>query len=170
MMLQERQGLLTMDYTVYMRRALRLAEQAAAAGEVPVGAVVVRGGEVIAEAANSTEAANCPPAHAEMLALRQAQQKLGQRYLEDCTLFVTMEPCPMCAGAIVLWRVGQVVFGCPDSRWGACGSLYYVPAADKVIGGICEDECREVLQQFFRQRRQEGYKIANICADDEKNG
>lgn len=158
-----------MDYTVYMRRALRLAGQAAAAGEVPVGAVVVCGGEIVAEAANSTEADDCPTAHAELLALRQAQQKLGRRYLEDCTLFVTMEPCPMCAGAIVLCRVGQVVFGCPDSRWGACGSLYHVPDAGKLVGGICEDECRAVLQQFFRQRRQEGQKAANIGVGCENN-
>lgn len=158
-----------MDYNLYMRQALRLAGQAAADGEVPVGAVVVRNDEIVGAAANATEAANCPAAHAELLAMRQAQQKLGTRYLEDCTLFVTMEPCPMCAGAIVLWRVGLVVFGCPDSRWGACGSLYHVPDAGKVVGGVCEDECRALLQDFFRCRRRERQNNANILATHEKN-
>ncbi len=158
-----------MDYRAYMQQALEMAKEAAAAGEVPVGAVIVCGEEVIAAAANSTEVAGQPLAHAEIKAIELAQQNLGRRYLADCTLFVTMEPCPMCAGAIVLSRVGRVVFGCADSRWGACGSLYHVTPVDKTVGGICEDECREVLQQFFRLRRTEPAKTAKIFVEDEKN-
>lgn len=152
-----------MDYRFYMQRAIELARQAAVYGEVPVGALLVRhtGGvdEVVAEAANRTEELKSPLAHAELLALGEAQKKLGQRYLADCTLVVTMEPCPMCAGALILARVGQVVYGCPDSRWGACGSVFNIPehtaspCKPQLVGGICEEECRAVLQEFFRQRR-----------------
>lgn len=154
---------MAVDYRFYMQRAIKLARQAAAAGEVPVGALLVRhaGGvdEVVAEAANRTEEMGSPLAHAELLALFAAQEKLGERYLADCTLVVTMEPCPMCAGALILARVGQVVYGCPDSRWGACGSVFNIPehtaspCKPRLIGGICEDECRAVLQEFFKQRR-----------------
>jgi tRNA(adenine34) deaminase len=148
-----------MDYGKYMRRALALAKQAAAVGEVPVGAVLVCGGEIVAEAVNSTEAQGSALAHAELLVLQSAAVKLGRRYFSDCTLFVTMEPCPMCAGAIVLARVGTVVYGCPDSRWGGCGSIFNVPEhkqsgfKPQLVGGVCEEECRELLQMFFRQRR-----------------
>lgn len=148
-----------MNYQKYMRQALTLATLAAARGEVPVGALLVWQDKVVAASANATEASADCLAHAEMLVLQKAQRSLNRRWLEDTTLFVTMEPCPMCAGAIVLCRVGQVVFGCPDSRWGACGSVFNVPEnrqsnfRPQVIGGILEDECRAVLQDFFQSLR-----------------
>lgn len=148
-----------------MAQAHRLAQQAAAAGEVPVGALIVRGDEVVAAAANATEAGSNALLHAEMLVIRAASEKLGQKYLTDCTLFVTMEPCPMCAGAIILARVGRVVFGCPDSRFGAMGSVFnpawhsLSPHRPEIVGGIMEDECRALLQEFFRQRRNSGTSV-----------
>ena len=148
-----------MNYQKYMRQALTLATLAAARGEVPVGALLVWQDKVVAASAHATEASADCLAHAEMLVLQKAQRSLNRRWLEDTTLFVTMEPCPMCAGAIVLCRVGQVVFGCPDSRWGACGSVFNVPEnrqsnfRPRVIGGILEDECRTVLQDFFQSLR-----------------
>lgn len=148
-----------MQLTDYMNEALTQARQAAAAGEVPVGAVMVQGGEIIARAHNLTEARQDPLAHAEMLVIEAAKKRLQSRNLSDCTLLVTMEPCPMCAGAIVLARVGRVVYGCPDSRFGACGSAFNVPEYQdalykpEVIGGICEAACAALLQEFFRSRR-----------------
>ena len=148
-----------MDYYKYMRQALTLAALAGARGEVPVGALLVWQDKVVAANANATEITADCLAHAEMIVLQKAQRTLNRRWLEDTTLFVTMEPCPMCAGAIVLCRVGQVVFGCPDSRWGACGSVFNVPEnrqsnfRPRVVGGILEDECRAVLQDFFRSLR-----------------
>lgn len=150
-----------MQLTGYMNKALQLARQAAAAGEVPVGALIVKDGEIIVCAYNLTEARQSSLAHAEMLVIESAQSILQSRFLTDCTLFVTMEPCPMCAWAIVLARVGRVVYGCPDSRFGACGSAFNVPAYQnalfkpEVIGGICEAECAALLQEFFRMRRAE---------------
>lgn len=149
-----------MDYRRYMQQALTLASLAAARGEVPVGALLVVQNKVVATSANATEANGDSLAHAEILVLQKAQRQLKRRWLEDATLFVTMEPCPMCAGAIVLCRVGRVVYGCPDSQWGACGSAFNIPESrqsnfrPELIGGILEEECRQVLQDFFRSRRQ----------------
>lgn len=142
----------------YMRRALRLAEQAAEMGEVPVGAVVVRGGEVIGAAGNRRECDHRATAHAELLAIEQACEALGSWRLQDCTLYVTLEPCPMCAGAIVNARVGRVVFGCKDARAGAMGSVLNLPSyplnhRPQCTYGVCEQECRAVLQAFFAARR-----------------
>ena len=142
----------------YMRRALRLAEQAAEIGEVPVGAVVVRGGEVIGAAGNRRECDHRATAHAELLAIEQACEALGSWRLQDCTLYVTLEPCPMCAGAIVNARVGRVVFGCKDARAGAMGSVLNLPSyplnhRPQCTYGVCEQECRAVLQAFFAARR-----------------
>ena len=142
----------------YMRRALRLAEQAAEMGEVPVGAVVVRGGEVIGAAGNRRECDHRATAHAELLAIEQACATLGSWRLQDCTLYVTLEPCPMCAGAIVNARVGRVVFGCKDARAGAMGSVLNLPSyplnhRPQCTYGVCEQECRAVLQAFFTARR-----------------
>ena len=142
----------------YMRRALRLAEQAAEMGEVPVGAVVVRGGEVIGAAGNRRECDHRATAHAELLAIEQACATLGSWRLQDCTLYVTLEPCPMCAGAIVNARVGRVVFGCKDARAGAMGSVLNLPSyplnhRPQCTYGVCEQECRAVLQAFFAARR-----------------
>ncbi len=144
--------------TGFMREALELAREAANAGEVPVGAVVVRGGEVIARAHNMTEALHDPAAHAELLALKAAGEALGTRELSSCVLYVTMEPCPMCAGACLLYRVGAVAFGAYDRRAGALGSVRDVLCGEfgmtiPAIGGIMKDECAAVLTDFFKDKR-----------------
>lgn len=142
-----------------MARALELARAAAAAGEVPVGAVLVHEGAVIAEAANRNIAAFDPTAHAEIEVLRQAAKVLGNRRLGGTTLYVTMEPCPMCAGALVHARVERLVYGTPDFRAGATGTVIDVLGSAavnhrvQVTGGVRGDECRALLQQFFRERR-----------------
>ena len=143
----------------WMREALLLARQAQLAGEVPVGAVVVCDGKIVARARNERETTGDPTAHAEVLALRRAAQALGTRRLTDCTLVVTLEPCPMCAGAIVMAGVGEVLFGAYDPRCGCAGSLYDLPedaAFGRVIpcsGGLLEAECRAALDAFFDSKR-----------------
>jgi len=150
----------------YMRQALRLAAQAGDAQEVPVGAVIVRAVEgaapqVIARAFNQVEQLKDATAHAEMIAITQAEEGVGDRRLNDCTLYVTKEPCPMCAGAIVLARVGRVVFGCRDEKAGAAGTamnLLNVPTLNhrpEVRAGVLEAEAVELLKSFFKQRRTE---------------
>ncbi|BAU14160.1 cytidine and deoxycytidylate deaminase zinc-binding region domain protein [Leptolyngbya sp. NIES-3755] len=142
-----------------MRRSMELAHQAGEAGEVPVGAIVVRDEEIIAEAENRRERDHDPTAHAEVLALRQAGQVLQSWHLNDCTLYVTLEPCPMCAGAIVLARLGMLVYGADDPKAGAVRTVLNLPdslASNHrltVFGGILEVPCREQLQEWFRQRR-----------------
>jgi tRNA(adenine34) deaminase len=142
-----------------MARALELARAAAAAGEVPVGAILVQEGVVIAEAANRNIAAGDPTAHAEIEVLRQGARVLGNRRLSGTTLYVTMEPCPMCAGALVHARVERLVYGTPDFRAGATGTVIDVLGSAavnhrvQVTGGVLEEECRTLLQQFFRERR-----------------
>jgi tRNA(adenine34) deaminase len=142
-----------------MRRALELARTAAAAGEVPVGAVVYRGERVIAEAANNREATKDPVGHAELLALSQAGQALREWRLSDCTLAVTLEPCPMCAGALVNARLGRLVYGARDPKAGACHTLFRIPVDRRLnhevrmLPGVLEEECAELLRAFFRQRR-----------------
>jgi len=144
-----------------MRRAIRLAESAAAAGEVPVGAVVYRGEEVIAEAANDREASRDPVGHAELVAISAAGRRLGDWRLSGCSVVCTLEPCPMCAGAIVNARVDRLIYGAADPKAGACHSLYAIPSDDRlnhrceVIPGVLEDECAAVLRRFFRRRRRE---------------
>ena len=144
----------------WMERAIALAQAAGAAGEVPVGAVVVLGERAIAEAENRRERDHDPTAHAEVLALRQAGRILGNWHLNDCTLYVTLEPCPMCAGAIVLARLGLLVYGADDPKAGAVRSVLNLPdsAASNhrlpVLGGILEPRCRQQLQAWFAQRRQ----------------
>jgi tRNA(adenine34) deaminase len=143
----------------YMRKALALAAQAAASGDVPVGCVVVREGEIVGEGCNRRELRHDATAHGEMEALRQASQRLGRWHLEDCTLYVTLEPCPMCAGAIWNARVGRVVFGAADEKAGCCGSKLHLglegfrPWA-RVTAGVLEEECKAVLGDFFRTLRQ----------------
>jgi len=145
----------------FMGEALRMARRALAADEVPVGAVVVRQGRVIARAHNQVELLRDATAHAEMLALTQAAAAVGDWRLSDCTLYVTKEPCPMCAGAIVHARVARVVFGAPDNKAGAAGTvlnLLQFPTFNHrcaVTGGVRLDECRALLQDFFRQKRRE---------------
>jgi tRNA(adenine34) deaminase len=144
----------------FMRDALAAAEEARADGEVPVGAVIVSDGRVIARGRNRTEAARQAVAHAELEALRKASGVLGDWRLIGCTLYVTLEPCPMCAFAAVLSRLGRVVFGATDPKFGGCGSVVDVPAAPfnhrpAVRGGVLADECAALLQKFFRGRREE---------------
>jgi len=142
-----------------MEAALRLARAAAARGEVPVGAVVVRDGTIIAQAHNEMVGRKDPTAHAELLAIRQGVEAVGEDRLLDSTLYVTLEPCAQCAGAIVLAKVGTVVFGAWDNRAGMAGSVHDLlrhPRLNhrpEVIGGVMEEECGEVLKQFFRARR-----------------
>jgi len=142
-----------------MQQALRLARQAEQAGEVPVGAVVVHEGQVIGRGSNAPISENDPTAHAEVEALREAAQNLGNYRLPDTALYVTLEPCPMCAGAMVHARVSRLVYGCADPRSGAAGSVFSIADSAElnhrlsVTGGVLEHDCRELLQAFFRARR-----------------
>ena len=145
----------------FMRRALREAQKAETQGEVPVGAVVVQDGKVIARAHNRPLGLADPSAHAEVLALRRAAKKLGNYRLKGCDLYVTIEPCAMCAGAIVQARLRRVIFGTPDSKAGACGSALEVLNHPKVnhrvevVSGVMACECAEILRAFFRRRRKQ---------------
>jgi tRNA(adenine34) deaminase len=145
------------DY--FMRLALREAELASAHGDVPIGAVVEHDGELIAAAHNERELRQDPTAHAEILALREAAQALGSWRVLDATLYVTLEPCAMCAGALVLARVERVVYGADDPKAGACGSVLDVLADTRlnhrpeVLAGPLREECGELLRSFFAARR-----------------
>src|SRR5712691_9417981 len=146
------------DY--YMREALRLARKAYDADEVPVGAVVVRAGKIIARAYNQVELLKDATAHAEMLALTQAEAAIGDWRLLDCDLYVTKEPCAMCAGAIVHVRLRRLIFGCADPRAGAAGSvinLLQMPTLNhrcQIASGVLQKECAAILQDFFRKQRE----------------
>ena len=142
----------------YMRLALEEARKAFDAGEVPVGAVIVRDGEVISEAYNTRETLGSAINHAEILAIDKACKKIGSWRLADCTLYVTLEPCPMCAGAVINSRLGRVVFGAKDAKGGAFGSLidlntYPFNHKTKCDHGILESECMAVLRDFFAAKR-----------------
>lgn len=145
--------------TEYMRRALELATQAAARGEVPVGALIVKGERVIGEGFNQPISLKDPTAHAEVLALRAAAATLGDYRLGGTTLYVTLEPCPMCAAALVHARVTRLVFGAWDPRQGAAGSVFNLVTARAMnhqvdcFGGVLADECGAMLRQFFESRR-----------------
>src|SRR5208283_2630191 len=145
----------------FMGYALRQAAKAREAGEVPVGAVIVRAGRIIARAFNQVELLKDATAHAEMLALTQAEEIVGDWRLTDCVLYVTKEPCPMCAGAIVHVRLARVVFGVTDPKGGAAGSalnLLQFPGLNhhcEITGGVREPECRALLQTFFADQRRE---------------
>ncbi len=143
-----------------MRRALVLARSAAEQGEVPVGALLVgNDGTVLAESANAPIATHDATAHAEIRVLRAAGRAMGNYRLPDTTLYVTLEPCPMCAGALVHARVGRIVFGTADPRTGACGSVFDLVRSDRlnhrieVVEGVLTEECAELLQAFFAERR-----------------
>jgi tRNA(adenine34) deaminase len=144
----------------FMRDALRQAQKALKAEEVPIGAVVVQGGRVIARAYNQVELLKDATAHAEMLAITQAEAAVGDWRLTDCDLYVTKEPCPMCAGALVHVRMRRVIFGCADERGGAAGgimNLLQVPTLNhhcEITSGVLRTECASLLQSFFRERRQ----------------
>ena len=145
------------DY--FMREALRQAARADEAGEVPVGAVIVRDGVMIARAHNQRERLKDPTAHAEMVALTQAAAALDAWRLTGCTLYVTVEPCVMCAGAMVLARVTRLVYGADDPKAGACASLYRIPSDPRLnhsietVSGVLAEESSELLREFFRARR-----------------
>lgn len=143
----------------FMRLALEQARKASAQGEVPIGAVLVRAGQVLARAHNFRETWQDPTAHAEMVAIREAATQSGSWRLTDTTLYVTIEPCAMCIGAIILARIPRLVFGAMDPKAGACGSIVDLPAERKlnhrveVIGGVLEQESQELLQTFFKNLR-----------------
>jgi len=143
----------------YMRHALELAKQSQADGEVPVGAVVVKDGEIVGRGFNAPISRHDPSAHAEMTALRDAAQRLGNYRLVGCELFVTLEPCLMCAGAIMHARIARLVYGASDPKTGACGSVLDVFAERRlnhhaeVTGGVLAEECGTMLSNFFAMRR-----------------
>ncbi len=142
-----------------MAEALRLAERAESAGDVPVGAIIVRGGEILGRGYNRREAACDPTAHAEILALREAAQGVGLWRLDGATAYVTLEPCPMCAGALVNARVARLVFGAQDAKGGACGSLFDITSDPRlnhrvqVTSGVLAEESARLLRSFFEERR-----------------
>lgn len=149
---------MSLDET-WMRRALELAARAEAEGEVPVGALVVRDGELLGEGWNQPVALRDPTAHAEILAMRNAAQKVGDYRLGGTTLYVTLEPCPMCAAAIAHARIGRLVFGAWDPRQGAAGSAFNLVTAPELnhrvdsYGGVLSEECGALLKRFFGSRR-----------------
>ena len=147
-----------MDHEGYMRQALALAREAAACGEVPVGCVIVRDGQGICRGRNRREEKQHTGSHAEMEAICQANEALGTWRLDDCTLYVTLEPCPMCAGAILNARIPRVYYGARDREMGACGGVLNLfmedfPQHPALVGGVLAEECRAVLTDFFRQLR-----------------
>ncbi|MBQ9393506.1 MAG: nucleoside deaminase [Oscillospiraceae bacterium] len=146
------------EHEKYMAQALELARQAAAAGEVPVGCVIVHHGTVVGRGRNRREEKRSALSHAEMEAIAQANQTLGSWRLEECTLYVTLEPCPMCAGAILNARIGRVYYGARDEAMGACGGVMNLfmesfPHPPALVGGVLAQECAQVLSDFFRELR-----------------
>lgn len=154
-----------MDDRDFMRQALKQAARAAAAGEVPIGAVVVRDGKVLARGSNRSVATSDPTAHAEIVALRRAARRDSNYRLPDCDLFVTVEPCAMCLGAVVQARIRRLVFGALDPKAGAVSSAMAFPFArlnhrPEVVGGVLADESAELLRDFFRARRKSpGFRL-----------
>ncbi|MCI6567930.1 MAG: nucleoside deaminase [Dysosmobacter sp.] len=149
-----------MEHETYMRRALELAREAAAAGEVPVGCVIVREGRIVGEGRNRREEKQTAASHAEMEAIAQANAALGSWRLDGCTLYVTLEPCPMCTGAILNARVSRVFYGARDPAMGACGGVINLcmedfPNRPALVGGILAEECQALLTAFFRNLRKE---------------
>lgn len=146
-------------HTAFMREALLLAEEAAREGDVPVGCVIVRNDEVVGRGANAIERTGDPTRHAEIVAIEDAVRTVGEKYLDDCTLYVTLEPCSMCAGAIVLARIPTVVYGAADPKTGACRSVFEIVDDPRlnhqavVRTGVLEEECASILSAFFEQRR-----------------
>jgi tRNA(adenine34) deaminase len=153
----------------YMRIAIDQAKIAQENGDVPIGAVIVHNGQVIAKAYNQREQLQDPTAHAEIIALTQAAAALENWHLHGCTMYVTLEPCCMCAGALVLARIDRLVYGCADPKTGACGSLYNIVQDERlnhrleVASGVLADECSQLLQKFFENRRAKNFqsKIEN---------
>lgn len=157
---------------MYMKRALELAEEAAAEGEVPVGAVIVRlsDGRIVGEGRNRREKSRSPLAHAELEAIENASRFLGGWRLSGCEMYVTLEPCPMCAGAILNARIRRVYYGARDEVMGACGGVLNLfmegfPRPPQLVGNVCGNECRDVLQTFFREVREKNAENTNRSAD-----
>ena len=148
------------DDEAWMRLALEEARLAASSGDVPVGAVIVRDGAAIGCGRNRREQDNDPTAHAEVMAIRQAAAAVGAWRLTGCTLYVTIEPCPMCAGALVLARIDRLVYGAADPKTGAAGSLWNIVQDRRlnhrleITAGVLEPECRDLIRSFFQQRRE----------------
>ena len=148
------------DHEYWMESALREATLALQRDESPVGAVIVQNGNIIGKGSNQTEMLNDPTAHAEMIALTAAAAHLGSKWLENCTMYVTLEPCPMCAGAIVLARLPLLVFGAYDPKAGACTTLYSITNDTRLnhrvhtIGGVLEQKCGAILREFFLKKRE----------------
>ena len=148
-----------MDYEIYMRRALALAARAAAEGDVPVGCVIADGsGEIVGRGRNRREERADATAHAEVEAIREAGEKLGSWRLDGCTLYVTLEPCPMCAGAIINARIPRVIYGAREENSGSCGSVIDLFSENyghrpAVWSGVCAEESRALLRRFFRGQR-----------------
>lgn len=155
---------LLQPHAVWMRAALDQARQAFEEGEVPIGAVIVHNDRIIGAAGNQREQLKDPTAHAEMIAITQAAAAIGSWRLLDCTLYATLEPCPMCAGAIVQARLPVVVYGTTDEKAGACHTLYQITSDPRlnhratVIGGVLQEECRDILREFFAIQRSLGKK------------
>lgn len=145
----------------YMLEALIEAQAGAEEGEVPVGAVIVKDEAVIAKTHNLIESRGRSSAHAEMLAIEAAENAIGAKWLTGCTMYVTLEPCSMCAGAMILARIDRLVYGAEDPKTGACGSLFNIAGSDslnhriEVTGGVLEKECSEILKDFFKARRKQ---------------
>ncbi len=145
----------------YMRMAIEAAKIAEENGDVPIGAVIVKDGKIIGRAYNQREQLQDPTAHAEIIALTQAASAVENWHLDGCTIYVTLEPCPMCAGALVLARLDRLVYGCDDPKTGAVKSLYNIVTDDRlnhrleVTSGVLADECTKLLQDFFKSRRNE---------------
>ena len=138
----------------YMKEALRQAAQAEAEGEVPVGAVIVCRGRIIGKGHNMTERLNDPTAHAEMIAITAATEAIGGKYLNDCTLYVTVEPCPMCAGALAWSQIGRVVYGASDPKRGfSLFSPSLMHPKTEVVSGVLAEECGSMVTEFFRKKR-----------------
>ena len=145
----------------YMRMAISAAQIAEENGDVPIGAVIVYKNQIIGKAYNQREQLKDPTAHAEIIALTQAASFIESWRLHDCTIYVTLEPCPMCAGALVLARMDRLVYGCDDPKAGACKSLYNIVQDERlnhrleVTGGVLAEDCSKLLQEFFQRRRSE---------------
>jgi tRNA(adenine34) deaminase len=148
----------------FMRAAIKAAAIAEENGDVPIGAVIVYENQIIGKAYNQREQLQDPTAHAEIIALTQAAAAIGSWRLEGCRMYVTLEPCPMCAGALVLSRMDRLIFGCDDSKAGACKSLYNIVQDERlnhrleVTSGVLREECSRLLQDFFQKRRTENSK------------
>ena len=148
-----------MKMTSFMREALKEAKKALYKNEVPIGAIIVKNGQIISRAHNLKETLNDPTAHAEILAIKKASKILGNWRLADCHIYTTLEPCPMCAGAIIQARIGKLIYGAMDFKTGACGSLFNLvenPNLNhkiEVISSIMEEESKELLKEFFQDKR-----------------